>query len=109
MGLNIVMKKVLLFVVIITLTACIGNSNDIKNQHTYTPRVFDGDNLVLENKLLSKSHYDRVEVVLSYHNISYRRTGQTEIAFDTPISLELVWNCTSKAEDKEWLYNVSNP
>ncbi len=95
------MKIILTLVFSLILLACDGK--DKEDQYTYAPTRFDGSNFVVSNSLESSAHYDRVEKVLQYYKVGYKRIKKTEIVLDKPTSLEMLFNYTKKSEDSDWL------
>ena len=61
------------------------------------------ENLHYEESLDTIEHHDRIEHVLKFYRLEYERTGDVSLVLKEPIDLDLMWNFTSKAENKEWL------
>ena len=82
------------------LVACVVQEDKAK---TYTPLKFDGiKGFIVVEGLVNKQHYDRVEQVLSHYDISYTRSGETQIKFKEPLTKDLISNFREKAEDPVW-------
>ncbi|MEM0963155.1 MAG: hypothetical protein AAGK21_11545 [Bacteroidota bacterium] len=71
----------------------------------YQPHTKPSPNapVAVEPALVTVDHFDRVEAVLAFYGVTATREGPTAIAVDTSISQELMWNYTSKAENRRWL------
>ena len=96
------MKYTLL--IITALISILSSSCSSEKEYTeYVPLRFNGNNLVKEEKLYTKEHYDKVEYVLNFYKIPYTRSGNVEIKFKKPLDKELMWNYSTKAENKQWL------
>lgn len=95
--------KWILLITVMVLTSC---TNDFeKTQENYEPLVitYGNERLEVSDELMRKEHFDRVEKVLRYYKIEYKRVDDTKIDLEKGITRESIWIFTSKAEDSNWL------
>lgn len=95
--------KINILVFLLLAVFCGGCGEFNKNYAEYSPLRFDGNELMVADKLMTDAHFDRVEHVLKYYGIEYERTDGQSIEFAVPMDASYMWNMTSKAEDQEWL------
>ena len=69
----------------------------------YRPLRFDGNGFVVDHSLLKKDHFDKVEKVLTFYGDQFTRISETKIELAKPLTEEIIYNFTRKAEDPEWL------
>ena len=71
----------------------------------YVPVVRDEQvGLTEAPELATPEHLDRAEQVFAYYGRPTERTSPTSLrVHDEPMTRELVWNYTTKAEDAGWL------
>ena len=96
------MKYTLLIITFLISTILFSCSNE-KTYTQYIPLRLIGDTLVKEEKLYTKEHFDNIEYVLNFYEVRYIRNGKTAIKFKQPLNKELMWNYSTKSENKQWL------
>lgn len=69
----------------------------------YQPLGWDGERIVERPALLSPAHLDRLEQVLRYYRIPYRRAGPSRLLLEAGVDRDTLRNFTRKAEDEQWL------
>ena len=70
----------------------------------YVPRQWSDEAGIIENPdSLMKEHLDRLEHVLRYYGVKYRRVSDLKLLLGGSIDAATSWNFTSKANDVKWL------
>lgn len=81
---------------------CLNVQSDPSPFREYVPLVWNGDRIVEDVNLKTKTHLDHLEHVLNYYRVPFKRISDTEIHIPEYIDDEVQWNFTSKANDPKW-------
>jgi hypothetical protein len=68
----------------------------------YHPQVFNGDELVVKQDLLTDEHIKNLIQVLVYNNVDWKNENG-KIYISSTVDREEMWNYTTRANDPEWL------
>lgn len=97
------MKKPRTFVALLIGLLLLGCQEQDEWQEYVPTKWSDEGGIVESPDSLTKEHLDRLEHVLHYYGVKYRRISDLKLLLGGSIDADTSWNFTTKANDMKWL------